>query len=62
MGGETTHQAQERSITVIKQLLTEHKGKYIVIETHGNIKSIIMNYFNEQYGFEFWKGTTKPDI
>ncbi|WP_267917526.1 hypothetical protein [Lederbergia citrisecunda] len=24
--------------------------------------TIIMNYFNQQYGFDFWRSTTKPDI
>ena len=60
--GETTNQAQERAIPVIKQLLNDYKGKKTVIGIHGNIMTIIMNYFDEQYGFEFWKSTTKPDI
>ena len=62
LGGETTRQAQERAIPIIKQVLTEHKGKNIVVGTHGNIMTIILNYFNEQYGYKFWKSTSKPDI
>lgn len=62
LGGETTRQAQERTIPIIKQVLTEHKGKNIVVGTHGNIMTIILNYFEEQYGYEFWKSTSKPDI
>lgn len=61
-GGETTKQAQERAIPVVKQLLKEHEGKNIVVGTHGNIMTIIMNYFDAQYGYEFWKSTSKPDI
>lgn len=61
-GGETTRQAQERAIPVVKQLLKAHKGKNIVVGTHGNIMTIIMNYFDEQYGYDFWKNTSKPDI
>jgi len=61
-GGETTRQAQERAIPVIKQLLTDYEGKSIVVGTHGNIMTIMMNYFDEQYGYDFWKSTTKPDI
>lgn len=61
-GGETTKQAQERAVPVVKQLLKEHEGKNIVVGTHGNIMTIIMNYFDEQYGYEFWKSTSKPDI
>ena len=61
-GGETTRQAQERAIPVIKQLLNEYKGKNIVVGTHGSIMTIMMNYFDEQYGYVFWKSTTKPDV
>ena len=61
-GGETMKQAQGRAIPVIKQLLNEYKGKNIVVGTHGYIMTIIMNYFDEKYGFEFWESTTKPDI
>ena len=61
-GGETTKQAQERAIPVVKQLLKMHKGKNIVVGTHGNIMTIIMNYFDEQYGYDFWANTSKPDI
>ena len=61
-GGETTRQAQERAIPIIKQVLKEYEGKSIVIGTHGNIMTIIMNYFNENYGYDFWASTSKPDI
>lgn len=61
-GGETTRQAQERAIPVIKQILNEYGGKSIVIGTHGNIMTIIMNYFDENYGYDFWASTSKPDI
>lgn len=61
-GGETTKQAQERAIPIVKQLLKEYKGGNIVVGTHGNIMTIIMNYFDEQYGYKFWKSTSKPDV
>jgi 2,3-bisphosphoglycerate-dependent phosphoglycerate mutase len=61
-GGESTRQAQQRSIPIIEKLLAEQPGKNIVIGTHGNIMTIIMNYFDHKYGFEFWDSTSKPDI
>ncbi len=60
--GESTFQAQNRAIPVIKQLLNDYQGKNIVIGTHGNIMTIILNYFNSQYGYDFWESTSKPDI
>ncbi len=60
--GETTREAQRRSIPVIEELLTEHAGQGIVIGTHGNIMTIILNYYDNQIGNGFWLGTSKPDI
>ena len=61
-GGESTRKAQERAIPIIDKLLYEYKGKNIVIGTHGNIMTIIMNYYNKEYGFDFWNSTSMPDI
>lgn len=61
-GGETTRQAQARSIPIIQSLLQQYAGRNIAIGTHGNIMTIIMNYFDRKYGFEFWNQTSKPDI
>lgn len=61
-GGETTRQVQQRAVPVIERLLEEHQGKNIVIGTHGNIMTIIMNHYDDWYGYAFWRQTSKPDI
>lgn len=61
-GGESTRKVQERSIPMIEKLLDRYKGKSIVVGTHGNIMTIIMNYYNKEYGFNFWNSTSTPDI
>ncbi|WP_261300934.1 histidine phosphatase family protein [Paenibacillus andongensis] len=61
-GGESTRDAQQRSIPIIENLLKQYRGKNIVIGTHGNIMTLIMNYYNNNYGFDFWNSTSKPDI
>ena len=60
--GESIRDVQNRAIPIIKMLLHEYSGKNIVIGTHGNVMTIILNYFNPSYGYEFWKNTSKPDI
>lgn len=60
--GETTRQAQERATPIILKMLSDYEGKRIAIGTHGNIMTIIMNYFDSNYGFDFWQQTSKPDI
>lgn len=60
--GETTRQAQSRSVPTFKHILSEYKGKKVAIGTHGNIMTILLKYFDDSYGFDFWKQTSKPDI
>jgi len=61
-GGETTRQAQRRAVPVILGLLEEHRGQRIVIGTHGNIMTAILNHFDVRYGYAFWEALTQPDI
>ncbi|MGF9893025.1 histidine phosphatase family protein [Priestia megaterium] len=61
-GGESNRIAQQRGIACIFKILEKHKGKNIVIGTHGNIMVLIMNYFNAKYDFDFWKNLQMPDI
>ncbi|WIV20950.1 histidine phosphatase family protein [Paenibacillus polygoni] len=61
-GGESTKQAQKRSIPVLELLLKQYAGKHVVMGTNGNIMTLMMNYYDSNYGFSFWKQTTMPDI
>lgn len=61
-GGESTRRARERAIPVMERLLEDYRGKNIVIGTHGNIMTIILNYYDDRYGFEFWNAATQPDV
>ncbi|MCM3132228.1 histidine phosphatase family protein [Paenibacillus polysaccharolyticus] len=61
-GGESGIEARARAINMIEQMLDEHRGKKIVIGTHGDIMTLIFQHYNPSYGFDFWKGTTMPDI
>ena len=61
-GGESGIQAQARAVNIIEQVLGEHRGNKIVIGTHGDIMTLIFQHVDPNYGFEFWKSTTMPDI
>jgi|LGOV01.1.fsa_nt_gb 2,3-bisphosphoglycerate-dependent phosphoglycerate mutase len=61
-GGESIREVQDRAIPVIEMLLEKHKGKNIVIGTHGNIMTMIMKYYDDSFGFEFWESTSMPDM
>lgn len=60
--GESNNVAQERGANATLQVLERNLGKNIVIGTHGNIMVLIMNYFDNKYGYDFWKDLEMPDI
>jgi 2,3-bisphosphoglycerate-dependent phosphoglycerate mutase len=61
-GGESNILAQERGVKTTFRILEKYEGKSIVIGTHGNIMVLIMNHFDHQYDFYFWKKLDMPDI
>lgn len=60
--GESIRDVQNRAIPEVINLLEKYVGQTIVIGTHGNIMTIVINYFDDHYGYEFWNKTSKPDI
>lgn len=62
VGGESNRIAQQRGIEATFQVLDRYNDKNVVIGTHGNLMVLIMNFFDKQYDFEFWKRLEMPDI
>ena len=60
--GESYADCQRRVVKVLKEILMDFRGYKIVIGTHGLVMTLMMNYFDKQYGFEFLMNTSKPDI
>ncbi|PGK33661.1 histidine phosphatase family protein [Bacillus anthracis] len=60
--GESYVDCQRRVVKVLKEILMDFQGHKIVIGTHGLVMTLMMNYFDEQYNFEFLMNTSKPDI
>jgi len=61
-GGESNKDCQNRAIAVLKTILEEYKGNKIAVGTHGLVMTLMMNYFDSAYGFDFLNQTKKPDI
>ena len=61
-GGESNVVAQQRGVRAIQALLDQYEGKRIAIGTHGNIMVLMLNYFDDKYGYTFWKELDMPDI
>ncbi|MNB74520.1 bifunctional RNase H/acid phosphatase [compost metagenome] len=61
-GGESNAECQGRAMSVIKELLQEHKGKKIAIGTHGAVMILIMNAYDAKYDLDFLLNLSKPDV
>ncbi len=61
-GGESNNEAQQRGIQAMRKILNGYKGKKVAVGIHGNIMTLILNYYEKSFDFHFWKETTKPDI
>lgn len=60
--GESINDCKRRSVARLKEILKNYKGHKIVIGTHGLVMTLMMRYFDSQYGYEFLMQTSKPDI
>ena len=61
-GGESNAAAQQRGLAVIQRLQTQHGIEHIVLSTHGNLITLILQSIDPSVGFSFWKSLTRPDI
>lgn len=61
-GGESNKDLLSRALPIFLELLVKYEGKRVLIGTHGNIMTVLMGYFNDQYDYKFSIQTTKPDI
>ncbi|MBM7565513.1 histidine phosphatase family protein [Paenibacillus sacheonensis] len=60
-GGESSAEAADRGVEVIREI-AESSANPIVVVTHGNLLSLIINHFKKEFGFNEWKGMTNPDV
>jgi 2,3-bisphosphoglycerate-dependent phosphoglycerate mutase len=60
-GGESSREAMNRIVEVVKEIKNS-KVESAVIVTHGNIMSLLLEYYNKDIGFELWQGLSNPDV
>ncbi|MFD0696358.1 histidine phosphatase family protein [Paenibacillus sp. GCM10027628] len=60
-GGESSREAANRIVSVIDELLTTDFKKIAVV-THGNLMSLLLRYYDHQFGYEQWKSLSNPDV
>ncbi|MEI5908487.1 histidine phosphatase family protein [Bacillus spongiae] len=61
-GGESNQECQQRAVSVLNELLTEHQGRKMAIGTHGAVMTLMMHHYDKQYDLSFLLSTSKPDV
>jgi broad specificity phosphatase PhoE len=66
-GGESNHAAADRGLSFIKLAIEQAslcsaKSPGVVVSTHGNLITLILQIFFPQLGYDFWMRMTFPDI
>jgi 2,3-bisphosphoglycerate-dependent phosphoglycerate mutase len=60
--GESSRRAQRRVLSVVETLVSRHPSGLLVLSTHGNLLTLLLNHYDRSLGFEFWQSLTFPDV
>ncbi|WP_312096401.1 histidine phosphatase family protein [Niallia sp.] len=60
-GGESSRQAMERGVAVVKECLLRKETTFAIV-THGNLLSLMWKYFDQAVGFKEWRDLSNPDV
>lgn len=60
-GGESSQEATNRALEVIEELKAEADENTIIV-THGNLMSLILKFYDDEFGYEDWKKLSNPDV
>lgn len=61
-GGESLNEVKNRGIKAIEDIINKHKGKDIVVGTHGTFLGVLLNYYDDKFGFDDWKALKMPSM
>jgi 2,3-bisphosphoglycerate-dependent phosphoglycerate mutase len=60
-GGESSTEAMKRIVEVVEEVF-ETETQNTIIVTHGNLLSLLLNHFNNEFGFDDWRNLRNPDV
>ena len=61
-GGESSFDAQHRSVAAVADIFAGHSNKTIGISTHGNVIGLFFNHIDRAFGREQVEGLRNPDV
>ncbi|WP_127530407.1 histidine phosphatase family protein [Paenibacillus kobensis] len=60
-GGESTNTAMNRAIQVVKEVLCSAHANIIIV-SHGGLISLLLNHYDDRFGFAEWDSMSNPDV
>lgn len=60
-GGESSREAMNRIAGVVEAVFSSETGDTVIV-THGNLLSLLLKYFDSDFGFAGWKNLSNPDV
>jgi 2,3-bisphosphoglycerate-dependent phosphoglycerate mutase len=61
-GGETNAAAQRRGVAVVQRLHLLYPEEHVVLSTHGNLLALILQHYDPNVDYAFWRALTMPDV
>ena len=61
-GNETILGCQTRAVSVLKGIVHNYCGQKTVIGSHGAVMTLMMEYFDRKYDYDFLMKMSKPDV
>ncbi len=61
-GGESSRAALSRILEIIKEIVKNEHMKNVVIVSHGNLLSLLIQHYCPNFGFKEWSEMKNPDI
>lgn len=60
-GGESSNEAMKRIVEVVENVFDSAPQNTIIV-THGNLLSLLLKHYNNNFGFEDWQRLRNPDV
>jgi len=60
--GDSLRETQDRMVTAINSIIGNHRGKIIIVSSHGTAISTLFRYFDPDYRFEDRGKMKTPDM
>ncbi|WP_412547189.1 histidine phosphatase family protein [Peribacillus simplex] len=60
-GGESSQEAMNRIVNVVDEVFKSETENTLIV-THGNLMSLLLKNYNNDFDFECWKNLSNPDV